>query len=161
MQYTCKTVESIIGTYEVKIDAKGRLMLPASLKKQLATTDEARFVLKRSVFQKCLELYPMEEWKKVESKISKLNEFSKKTNNFIRMFNAGVKQIDMDAQGRLLVSKDLMTYANLSKELVLSSAVNKIEIWDKQLYEDSLIMDDEDFASLAEEVMGANIDLDL
>ena len=146
-------VETIIGTYECKIDAKGRLMLPASLKKQLGATDAASFVLKRSVFQPCLELYTMDEWSKVHSKVSKLNQFSKKNNNFIRLFNAGLKQIELDGQGRILISKDLMTYAQLDKDLVLSSAVNKIEIWDKAAYEDSLIMSDEDFADLAEEVM--------
>lgn len=161
MLYTCYSVESIIGTYECKIDAKGRLMLPASLKKQLATSDEVRFVLKRSVFQPCLELYPMDEWVKVEKKISQLNQFNKKNNNFIRMFYAGVKMVELDGQGRILVAKDLMAYAQLDKDLVLSSAVNKIEIWDKQAYENSLVMSDEDFADLAEEVMGGTNDIEL
>ena len=147
-------MNSIIGTYECKIDAKGRLMIPASLKKQLAGSLQDGFVLKRSVFQPCLELYPMSEWNLMMQKINKLNRFVKKNNDFIRRFTAGVKIVEIDALGRLLVPKDLMTFSQISKDIVLSSAVNIVEIWDKDLYEKSIAGDDIDFADLAEDVMG-------
>lgn len=147
-------MNSIIGTYECKIDAKGRLMIPAALKKQLAGSLQDGFVLKRSVFQQCLELYPMSEWNLMMQKINKLNRFVKKNNDFIRRFTAGVKIVEIDALGRLLVPKDLMTFSQISKDIVLSSAVNIVEIWDKDLYEKSIAGDDIDFADLAEDVMG-------
>jgi len=147
-------LNSIIGTYECKIDAKGRLMIPAALKKQLAGSLQDGFVLKRSVFQPCLELYPMSEWNLMMQKINKLNRFVKKNNDFIRRFTAGVKVVEIDALGRLLVPKDLMTFSQISKDIVLSSAVNIVEIWDKELYEKSIAGDDIDFADLAEDVMG-------
>lgn len=147
-------MNSIIGTYECKIDAKGRLMIPAALKKQLAGSLQDGFVLKRSVFQPCLELYPMSEWNLMMQKINKLNRFVKKNNDFIRRFTAGVKIVEIDALGRLLVPKDLMTFSQISKDIVLSSAVNIVEIWDKDLYEKSIAGDDIDFADLAEDVMG-------
>lgn len=147
-------MNSIIGTYECKIDAKGRLMIPAALKKQLAGSLQDGFVLKRSVFQPCLELYPMSEWNLMMQKINKLNRFVKKNNDFIRRFTAGVKIVEIDALGRLLVPKDLMTFSQISKDIVLSSAVNIVEIWDKELYEKSIAGDDIDFADLAEDVMG-------
>jgi len=147
-------LNTIIGTYECKVDAKGRVLLPAPLKKQLASSLQNGFVLKRSVFQKCLELYPMEEWDLMMAKINKLNRFVKKNNDFIRRFTAGVKVVEIDALGRLLIPKDLVVYANVFKDVVFSSAVSIVEIWDKELYEKSIDGEDVDFADLAEEVMG-------
>ena len=147
-------MNAIIGTYECKVDTKGRLMLPAALKKQLTTSLSDGFVLKRSVFQPCLELYPMQEWNLMMQKINKLNKFVKKNNDFIRRFTAGVKVVEIDNLGRLLVPKDLVIFGNISKDVVLSSAVNIIEIWDKQLYEKAIDDSVLDFADLAEEVMG-------
>lgn len=147
-------MNSIIGTYECKLDAKGRLMIPVALKKQLSASLQDGFVLKRSVFQPCLELYPMGEWNVMMNKINKLNRFVKKNNDFIRRFTAGVKMVEVDDLGRLLVPKDLVGFAGLSKDIVLSSAVNIVEVWDKEAYEKSISGDDIDFADLAEDVMG-------
>ena len=147
-------MDSIIGTYECKVDAKGRLLLPAPFKKQLAASLQEGFVLKRSVFQPCLELYPMSEWNLMMQKINKLNRFVKKNNDFIRRFTAGVKVVEIDNLGRLLVPKDLTTFAQISKDIVLSSAVNIIEIWDKEMYEKAIDDSVVDFADLAEDVMG-------
>ena len=77
-------MDAIIGTYECKVDAKGRVMLPSPLKKQLATSLQDGFVLKRSVFQPCLELYPMKEWNVMMQKVNGLNRFVKKNNDFIK-----------------------------------------------------------------------------
>ena len=145
---------NIIGTYECKADAKGRVMLSSPLKKQLLPVIQDGFVLKRSVFQECLELYPMEEWNVMMQKINKLNRFRKKNNDFIRLFTAGVKIVEPDAAGRILIPKDLKNFAGIGKELVLSSAVNIIEIWDKDKYENAVKSAIDDFADLAEEVMG-------
>lgn len=148
----------LTGTYECKVDAKGRLMMPAAIKKQLAAVLQDGFVLRRSVFQKCLELYPMDEWKMLMGKMNKLNKFKKKNNDFIRRFNAGAKMVDVDVNGRLLVPKDLTVFANISKNIVVASAINIIEIWDKDLYEQAIDDASLDFADLAEEVMGQDDD---
>lgn len=145
---------NLIGEYECKPDAKGRVLLPSALKKQLATIIDQPFVLKRSVFHKCVELYPMSEWNHVMSKVNKLNRFVKKNNDFIRLFTAGVKLVDVDGSGRILIPKDLQNYAGLNGNIVMSSAVNTIEIWDKNLYESLLDNPEMDFGQLAEEVMG-------
>lgn len=134
-------------------------MVPSALKKQLAPMLQDGFVLKRSVFQPCLELYPMQEWNVLMQKINGLNRFKKKNNDFIRKFQAGVKMVEVDSNGRLLIPKDLVGFAGINKEIVLSSAVNIIEIWDKDKYENTIDETSDDFAELAEEVMG-NDDLD-
>lgn len=96
----------------------------------------------------------MAEWNLMMQKINGLNRFVKKNNDFIRRFTAGVKMVEVDELGRLLVPKDLINFSNISKDIVLSSAVNIVEIWDKDLYEKSISGDDVDFADLAEDVMG-------
>ncbi|MEN8857881.1 MAG: division/cell wall cluster transcriptional repressor MraZ [Flavobacteriaceae bacterium] len=150
---------NLTGTYECKADAKGRLMMSSAFKKQLSPVLQEGFVVKRAVFQPCLELYPMQEWNEVMSKMNKLNRFVKKNNDFIRRFTAGVKVVELDASGRLLIPKDLCQFAGIKKQIVLSSAINIVEIWDKDNYEKAIDDAAMDFASLAEEVMG-NSDVD-
>ena len=147
-------MNTLIGTYECKVDAKGRLMLPVSFKKQLASVVNNGFVLKRAVFQPCLELYPTNQWELLMQRINKLNRFKKKNNDFIRRFTAGVKSVDLDGSGRLLISKDLVAFAGISKDIVVTSAINIIEIWDKDKYEKAINDAAGDFADLAEDVMG-------
>ena len=145
---------NLIGTYECKADTKGRMMVPAPLKKQLLPLLDDGFVLKRSVFQPCLELYPMKEWNELMSKMqARLNPFNKKHNDFIRKFTAGVKLVEVDATGRLLLPKDLLAYSGIEKEIVLNSAINIVEVWDKDRYEKA-INEVDNIAELAEEVMG-------
>lgn len=151
---------NLIGTYECKVDAKGRLMMPAALKKQLLPVLQNGFVVKRAVFQKCLEIYPMDEWNVLMQKINKLNRFKKKNNDFIRRFTAGVKIVEVDSAGRVLIPKDLIGFAGISKNIVLSSAINILEVWDKDNYEKTIDDAAEDFADLAEEVMGKEDDAD-
>jgi MraZ protein len=149
---------SIIGTYDCKVDAKGRALVPASLKKQFVAMSDG-FVLKRSIFEPCLELWPMAEWNKMMEKIGKLNPFDKKNDLFIRRFMAGVKNIEIDDAGRLLIPKDLMEFAGITKDIVFSSKVTILEIWDKQAYEATIEVDEFDFGALAQEVM-SNIKFD-
>ena len=144
----------LIGTYECKIDVKGRLLIPIALKKQIANSISQGFVLKRAVFQQCLELYPLQQWKDLIAKVNKLNRFKKKNNDFIRRFTAGLRFIELDNTGRLLIPKELTEFANIKREIVLSSSVNIIEIWDKSKYEKTINDSKSDFAQLAEEVMG-------
>ena len=147
-------MEHLIGTYECKVDTKGRVMMPIALKKQLSKLINEGFVLKRSVFNHCIEMYPLSEWAKLMDKLNDLNRFNKKNNDFIRRFTAGVKSVEMDNSGRFLISKDLIKYASIDKEIVVSSSVNILEIWNKSTYEKVINEATLDFGVLAEEVMG-------
>lgn len=148
------TVQHFIGSYECKADVKGRIMIPIALKKQFTGNLEEGFVLKRAVFNKCLELYTIEEWEKLMVKINGLNRFNKKNNDFVRRFTAGVKIVEIDVSGRLLIPKELIKHAQITKEVVISSSVSILEIWDKNLYEQEIDDAANDFGDLAEEVMG-------
>ncbi|MDC0204753.1 division/cell wall cluster transcriptional repressor MraZ [Flavobacteriales bacterium] len=145
---------NLIGTYECKADDKGRVMFPSALKKQLNSVMQEGFVIKRSVFNNCLEIYPISEWNVVVGQVNKLNRFVKKNNDFIRSYMSGLKVVAVDSSGRFLIPKDLFLFANLHREIVLSSSVNMIEIWDKNQYEISVADTLKGFGDLAEEVMG-------
>lgn len=145
---------NLIGTYECKADVKGRVMVPSPLKKQLLPVMTDGFVIKRAVFQPCLEMYPMNEWNALMQKMRELNRFNRKNVDFIRRFTAGVKTVELDVTGRLLIPKDLQSFAGINKEIVISSSINIIEIWDKNKYEQAINDSANDFADLAEDVMG-------
>jgi MraZ protein len=130
-------------------------MLPTALKKQLMSQLESGFVLKRGMFEKCIELYPMSEWDDKMSKVNRLNRFVRKNVEFIRLFTAGVRIVELDATGRLLIPKDLVGFSSITNSIVLASAGTYVEIWDKDAYEEKLSNPETDIATLAEEVMGS------
>lgn len=144
---------SFLGEYEATIDAKGRFLLPAGLKKQLPTEQNAQFVINRG-FEKCLSLYPLQTWNPLFQKISKLNDFKPKVRAFRRYFLNGATQVETDTANRILIPKNLAEHADLKKDIVLVSALNKIEIWDKQQYQQFFeTFTSETFSQLADEVM--------
>jgi len=144
---------SFIGEFECKIDAKGRVMMPSGLRKQLDPAAQERFVLNRG-FEKCLVLYPKNEWEGISAEVNKLNQYVKKNREFIRYFYRGASEMGLDGTGRLLLPKRMLEYASVEKEVVLFAYSNRIEVWDKSTYEGLLTDEPDDFATLAEEVMG-------
>ena len=149
---------NLIGEYECKVDAKGRLLVPSGLRKQFSPEAEGKLFVKRGI-ERCLELYQKHDWESVSEKVSSLNQFVKKNRIFARKFISGATQLELDSVGRINLPNGLLEYAGVEKELVLFAYGNKIEIWDKAVYDAELYMSDNDFAGLAEEVMG-NINLD-
>tara|TARA_B100000780_G_C21118253_1_gene452676 strand:+ start:1317 stop:1751 length:435 start_codon:yes stop_codon:yes gene_type:complete len=136
------------------MDSKGRVSVPSGLRKQLITIGTEGFILKRSVFSNCLELHTQNEWITLSDSVKKLNRFVKKNNEFIRIFHAGIKQVEMDSAGRILISKDLISFANLNNSIVFSATSFGLEIWNQADYEKAVNFKDHDFAKLTEEVMG-------
>lgn len=145
---------NLLGTYECKVDAKGRLMFPVVFKNQMGERVKQGFVIKRSIFKKCLELFPTEQWQRETKVLDKLSMYNRKNAEFVTKFMSGVKPAELDNTGRLLIPKDLLKYGEITKEIVLTSVVNRVEIWDKAAYENAVDYNPDDFASLAEDVMG-------
>jgi MraZ protein len=142
-----------LGEFEATLDPKGRFLLPAGIKKQLQEGENTQFVINRG-FEKCLTLYPMTSWTPIFQKISQLNDFDPKVREFRRYFLNGAIALDLDSAGRLLLPKNLMEHAGLEKDIVLVSAVNKMEIWDKVKYQQFFdTYSPEAFSSLAASVM--------
>lgn len=145
-----------LGEYEATLDAKGRFLLPAGFKKQLQEEASSQFVINRG-FEKCLTLYPQQSWEPIFSEISKLNDFDPKVREFRRYFLNGATQLELDSAGRLLLPKNLAEHAGLERDIVLVSAVNKIEIWDKSKYKQFFeTFTPQSFSDLANEVMNKN-----
>jgi len=142
-----------LGEYEATIDAKGRFLLPGSLKKQMPEGTNT-IVISRG-FEKCLLLYPLKAWEAIEEKIKKLNDFNPKVSQFRTLFVGGASYVDLDSAGRVLLPPSLKEYAGLSKDILLASDIDKIKIWDsgkyKKLFED---FSSDAFSKLASEVMG-------
>lgn len=145
-------MSNLMGEYECKIDAKGRVMMPVGLKKQIPAEAHNTFVINRG-FEQCLVIYPKNEWDKISEDLNKLNLFSKKNRDFFRYFMRGATQLELDSNGRFLIPKNLLTYGEIAQELVLFAFSNRIEVWNKAKYETLLTDEPQDFANLAEEVM--------
>lgn len=151
---TALSTVNLIGVHECKPDTKSRVALPAALKRQLQPIVADGFVMKRSVFYPCLEFFPMQEWNTVMEKLNGLNRFVKKNTDFIRMYTAGVRVLDVDGSGRILIPKDLAAFAGIQQEIILNATGSVIEVWDKEKYEAVINDASVDFGALAEDVMG-------
>ncbi len=149
---------NLIGTQECKVDFKGRFLFPSSFKNQLKDELKKGFVIKRGVFDKCLELYPMSVWNVECTKINKLNRYVKQNNEFIRKFMEGTKLIELDGTGRVQIPKALINFGSIKKDIVLASMVDRIEIWDKEEYEKTVEYQPDDFSKLTQQVMGKDED---
>jgi len=145
-----------LGEFESTLDAKGRFLLPAGLKKQLPEGENTRFVINRG-FEKCLTLYPRQSWEPLFARISTLNHFDPKVREFRRFFLNGATEVELDSAGRLLLPPNLKEYAVLEKDIILASAVEKIEIWSTENYKKFFeSYSPEDFSTIAQHVMGGN-----
>ncbi|MGN6640596.1 MAG: division/cell wall cluster transcriptional repressor MraZ [Mucilaginibacter sp.] len=142
-----------LGEFECKLDAKSRMMIPAGLKKQLPDAEREGLVINRG-FEKHLVIYTRKEWDKIVDELSRLNQYEKKTREFIRYFTRGASELSLDGSGRVLLPKSLLEYAGIGTDVVLACQFNKIEVWAQSAYDSQLDDEPENFANLAEEVMG-------
>ena len=145
---------TFIGDYTVKLDSKGRLSFPAAFKRQMKELSSEGFVLKRDVFEKCLILFPMEEWERQNAMIrERTNPYNKEHAQFLRMFYAGTAELSLDASNRMLLPKRLLEHAGIGDEVVLAGQAGRIEIWASDTYAGVSTAGDE-FALMAEKILG-------
>ncbi|OKS87793.1 division/cell wall cluster transcriptional repressor MraZ [Mucilaginibacter polytrichastri] len=142
-----------LGEFECKLDAKGRMMIPTGLKRQLPEAEAEGLVINRG-FEKHLVIYTRKEWNLIIEDLAKLNQYEKRTREFIRYFTRGATELSLDASGRILLPKALLEYAGIGNDVVLACQLNKIEVWDQKAYDAQMDSEPENFANLAEEVMG-------
>lgn len=142
-----------LGEFDCKLDAKGRMMIPANLKKQLPEAEREGLVINRG-FEKHLVIYTKKEWDKIVEELSGLNQYEKRNREFIRYFTRGATELSLDSANRVLLPKSLLDYAGVESEVVLSCQFNKIELWSKEAYDAQLDNEPDNFSDLAEEVMG-------
>jgi MraZ protein len=148
---------TFIGDYTCKLDDKGRVLLPAAFIKQMASSMQERFVLKKDIFESCLVLFPMNEWERQNEILRQnTNPYNREHNKFLRGFYKGTAEVNLDSSNRLLLPKRMLDEISAGKEIVMAGQLGKIEIWPAEAY-DKVEGGDESFALLAEKIMG-NID---
>jgi len=148
-------MSTFIGDYDCKVDDKGRVLFPSSLRKQINSASPDRFVVKKDIYEDCLVLYLTEEWDRQTQIIRKnTNPYNRNHNQFIREFFRGTAEVTLDSNGRLLLPRKLLDLTGISKDVVLAGMNGKIEIWAKNKYESGQ-MNPEAFANLAEEILGS------
>lgn len=150
-------LSQLLGEYDCKLDPKGRLRIPTGLITQLGEDGQQGFVINRG-FEKCLVLYPRPLWDKISEEINELNLYNQQNREFARYFFRGAQEIALDGVDRILLSKRLMDYAGIDKDVILSAYSGRIEIWAKEIYDDMLDQEPADFANLANKVLGKEVD---
>lgn len=143
----------LTGEYECKIDAKGRIKMPAGLMRQLSAIGTYEFMVNRG-FETHLMLYPKDVWDKKTKELNQLNIYVKKNREAVRYFYRGATTVIGDASDRILLPKSLIEYAGIQKTVVLFAYQEQIEIWAKDAYALMLSDEPESFSELAEEVFG-------
>lgn len=143
----------LLGEYDCKIDAKGRMRMPSGLISQLGEEKAQNFVINRG-FEKCLMLYPEEVWERITSEIDQLNLYNKKNRDFVRYFYRGASKVEMDSADRILLTRRLLEYAGIEHDVILLAYSDRIEIWSSDEYNSLLEAEPDDFSDLAEDVLG-------
>jgi MraZ protein len=147
---------SFIGEFQCKVDPKGRIVLPSALKKQMSADARDSFIVKKDIFERCLVLFPLDEWERQVALIrSKLNPYNKEHNLFIREFYKGTAELVLDTNNRMLIPKRLYDLVGIETDVFLAGQDGKIEIWAKEAYSE-VIENEEDFAKLAEKILGGD-----
>lgn len=143
-----------IGSFKYSIDSKGRVSIPAKLRKFVDPKSNDAFVMTRGTAN-CIDVYPMNTWEElVQDKLNNLNSFEPKEAMFLRMFLQQAAEDKLDSQARLLIPKNLVEHANISKEVLILGAIKKIEIWNPQNYEEYLKTSELSYEEVAKQVMG-------
>lgn len=144
---------TFIGSYTYSIDSKGRIAIPAKLRKCLNPEANDTFIITRGT-SNYIDVYPMDKWQElVQNKLNKLDSFDPKDSKFIRMFLQKACEDKLDAQSRLLIPQSLIEYAEIKKEVLILGQIHKIELWNPELYEKYLSEQEESFEQIAKEVM--------
>lgn len=143
---------SFIGDYTCKADSKCRVVVPASFRKVMVASRQSLFVLRRNVFEKCIDMYSMQEWEMMIAGIrAKLNLFNAKHVAFLREFCRGTQEVEMDANGRVLLPRRMLEEVGIDKEMVFAAQDAMIQIWDAKTYEE-VAVGPEKLSDLAEEI---------
>lgn len=140
-----------MGEYHHTIDDKGRLTIPSKIREQLGNN----FIVTRGL-DKCLFVYPDNEWNKVISAYRELPN-TKDARNFMRFFLSGATQNDFDKQGRINIANSLIKYADLKKDCVIIGVNERLEIWDKEAWENFILDNEENLSDIADSLFKVNI----
>lgn len=141
------------GQAEYSVDSKGRLAVPAKMRGAMNPEANQTLVMTRGL-EKCIFLYPLDRWKEIEGEISSLNSYSSSARRFTRLLMRWAEEVTFDSQGRIKLSKSLMEFAGITGKGLVLGALDRIEVWDPEVFETYLNDEGDDYETLAERVMG-------
>jgi MraZ protein len=148
---------TFIGDYTCKVDPKGRIMLPQAFKKNMPEVARDKFVIKKDIYEKCLVLYPLDEWqRRIQTILDNTNQFNREHRMLIREFSKDTAEVELDANNRFLIPARLLKMAEVDKDVILAGQLGQIEVWSKELYEQTSI-NSADFGELADKILGGNL----
>ncbi len=140
------------GQEVYSIDSKGRVNIPAKMRKAISPEANDTFVLTRGV-EKCIMAYPFDEWRKYEEKFEQLNQYDEKNRYFLRILLMWSEEVKIDAQQRISVPKPLIDFSEIDSKVAIIGMIDHLEIWNPQIFQDYLKSRDESYAEIAEKVM--------
>jgi len=140
------------GQFTYSVDSKGRVSIPSKLRKFISAESKDTVVMTRGT-SKCIDVYPLVEWQKFESKLENLNSFLPKDSRFIRIILQNAIEDSLDTQSRILIPQHLIEYAGIEKDVLILGALKKIEIWNPKTYSEYLSEAPETYEQIAAEVM--------
>ncbi len=137
------------------MDSKGRVAIPAKLRKAVSPEANETFVMVRGLV-KCIDVYPLDLWNElVLKRVEKLDNFNSKADTFIRLLVTKSAVVSLDSQSRLLIPKTLIEYAGIENEVLILGAIRKIELWNPEIYEQYISENEAMYEQIANEVMNA------
>ena len=122
------------GVSNLSLDAKGRIVLPARYRERLVEICASQLVVTIDTDQPCLLIYPLPEWEEIEAKIEALPSFNPTTRRIQRLLIGHATEVEVDGNGRMLLSNPLREYAQLGKKVVLIGQGKKFELWDEEVW---------------------------
>ncbi|MEK4511867.1 MULTISPECIES: division/cell wall cluster transcriptional repressor MraZ [Paenibacillus] len=143
-----------MGEFQHSIDDKGRVIIPAKFRDLLGSS----FVVTRGL-DKCLFVYPLQEWEVLEQKLKALPLMKSDARAFTRFFFSGATECEWDKQGRVNLPGSLRDYAKLEKDCVVLGVSNRVEIWSRDTWEQYFQQSEDTFNEIAEKLVDFNFDL--
>ena len=140
------------GQFTYSVDSKGRLSIPAKLRKQVSPESNDTFIMTQGTAN-CIDVYPLDQWQQFETKLLALNPFKPNDARFIRMISQHAQEDTMDSQARILIPQPLLKYAKIDKEVLILGALKKIELWNPDVYSEYINQATETYEQIAAEVM--------
>lgn len=139
------------GVFHINMDAKGRMAMPTKHRDALNSTDSGQLIATIDIQSRCLLVYPLSEWEAVEASLKKLPSMKKTTRRMQRLMLGYASELEMDANGRVLLPQALRDHAELEKKLVLVGQMNKFELWSEEKWA-------EETELALEDVQGVDLD---
>ena len=139
------------GQFLYSVDSKGRVSIPAKLRRHVAPDANDTFVMTQGTAT-CIDIYPLDQWNQFEEKLLGLNPFKPNEAKFIRMILQFASEDKLDSQSRILIPQFLLEYAKIEKEVLILGALKKIELWNPKVFQEYLKQTPETYEQIAAEV---------